>query len=678
MMRALILLILVFLVACRQDDNNRVTPPPANPPPTEPQVDTTFVDQQAIETWRAGIAAQIQTDAAVPHPREIWRYAADFRVNRSRPDPLLGDPAIWDAITVASEPVDYNLSPTPLPTADQALALEAKGDHWDAAEIWIVLARLDDARRCGKELERKGEWKVVAMTAVHTGDLDALDRATKHMVDADQITKTRDVVTYAFSHGKVDIARRIATNHGWKLSDILSPFQARELALKGHGSILLELLDREISAWEKGKLWELPEYPGPQIIVADIALLAKVDPTEAKAYARRYLDLPSANVLIWTECGEGCYSNPVAGVLELYQLVRADQSLRELYLARLRTAIDEMFPVTAGTEQTDPKATVAGIQPGNYSGWSVDMWGNGTDGILLTSYLQRVRAMNDSELTRFWVAMLDTFPSRSGMHGPLNFERELGLCALGLPFYQSVGNITPVQKFLLEELKGGANTQMEDTWAAWEKELPSDDRRQEIEHLFHVLTRGEISPSREAQVRAELKIQQTPGEETSLRGELRERFRLSLSAHYGNDWGLRREFEKVQKAYKTNAAAKAERVRLGLPMMDLYPDTPEELAELMEPSMEGLCLSLPAQCTHWREIYPWPESTAASAEPSSGALSVADPTPPTAVTNCFFVRADRPQVGEKHIVRCEGSTYLAIGTYEVDHYVWSDLTPYTY
>lgn len=598
-MRTLFLLFLTFLAACQEAPKPPTPeiPPAVAPPPADPQVDMTFMDPHAVETWRADIATIVDGDAAIPHPREIWRYVADFRVDPNKRDPYLGDPNIWDATTVAAEPVDYNLSPTPLPTPDQALALEAKGQHWDAAEIWIVLGRLDDARRCGKELERKGEWKVVAMTAVHTGDLQALDRATKRMVDADQVTKTRDVVTYAFSWSKIDVAKRIATNHGWKLSEILNPFQVRQLALKGDTSLLLEVLDREIVAWEKDDFSYLPEYPGPDIIVADIALLAKVDLTEAKAYARRYLALPRANVLIWTRCGEGCYSTPVVGALDLYQLVRDDQSMRELYLARLRTAIDEMFPLSQAESDQDRESFISGIHPGNYSGWSLEMWGNATDGIILTSYLQGVRAMNDTELTRFWVTMLDTFPNRSGMDGPLDFERELGRCALGLPFYQSEAFITYRQKFILKELQGGANTQMEDTWAAWEKDTPSDEYQDDVDYFFYILTRGEVSLAREAQIRSELGIQQTPGEETSLRGELRERFRLSLNAHYDEGWELPREFEKANKAYKINSYSRLERSRLGLPSIDLYPDTPEEFVQLMEPSLAHLCEKLPAKCS---------------------------------------------------------------------------------
>lgn len=637
--------------------------PPAVP---EPEVDTTFMNPEAVEAWRAGIAAHIETDSVVPHPRDIWRYATDFHVDRSHPDPILGDPSIWDAAKVASPGTDYDIVPVATPRPDEARALEDRDEEWEAAQLWIVLNRLDDAQRCSQKLEEEGEWKAVATIAVHTGDLKALDRATARMVNADQISRTKDVAIYAFLQGKYDIAKRIATIHGWNLSEVISPHQVRELALQGDTSVLLELLDREIVAWEKGEQWALPEYPGPQIIVADIAILAKTDPTKAKEYAARYLRLPYANVLIWTRCGEGCYSQPVSGSLELYQMVCSDQELRELYLARLRTAVDEMFPLpsSSNVDASDgTPATIMGIEPGNYGGWSSDMWGNGMDDNQLTAYLQRVRQMNDRELTAFWVAMLDTFPNRYGISdGSLDFERELGRCALGLPFYQSVGNITPIEKFILEELSGGANTRMDDTWAAWDQKYPVREQFDEVAYLFSFLTRGDVSHTREAVIRTELGIQQVLGEETDLRKELNSRFRQSLDAHYGNGGRLNIKFGEAGHALRTNATAKFLRVARGLPAIDLYPDTDEELAELMAPSIELLCQKLPAKCQLW----PGPPSPAVvESEPATGTVVAGVTTVSvTQPTNCTFVNGNRPQLDDKYIVRCDTGIFLATGEYK--------------
>jgi len=682
MVRSLVLCLFVLLAACRGSDETASLSPvstaaPVAPPPAEPEVDMTFASPEAVEAWRAGIATQIQTDAAVPHPREIWRYAADFRVDRNRPDPFLGDPAIWDAAGVVQAPGDYGLgSDVPTPTPDQALAFEAQDEEWAAAELWIMLGRLDDAKRCSVELEKESEWKAVAMIAVHTGDLESLDRATKKMVDADQTSRTRVVIAYAFEQGKVDVAKHIAKSHGWSLAEVLDSNQVRELALKGDSSLLIDLLNKEIVAWEKNDFSGLSDYLAPQIVVADIALLAKIDKVRALEYARHYLTLPHANVLIWIECGEACYSDPVRGSLELYQLVHQDKELRELYLARTRQAVDAMYPINNldGTA-LETEATIAGIQPDEYPGLSSGMWDSVTEGNLLTSYLLRVRQIRDPELTTFWVAMLDTFPSRSVMNGSLDFDRELGRCALGLPFYQSVGNITPTEKFILEDLQDGANTQMEDAWAA----LPDRERIEEVIYLFSLLTRGKVTSSREAAIRAELGIEQTPGQEESLRSELGDQFRRSLSAHYGEARALRQEFDKAQSALQTNEAAQSLRRQRGLPSIELYPDTDAEYDELMAPSLELLCASLTAKCALWpRLTTPVVTEGLEATEPTVEEPTAPAPAPVTP-TNCTFVNGSRPKVGEKYVVRCDDTTYLATADYKGGGvYDFTDLTPHTH
>lgn len=295
--------------------------PTARPIVIEPEVDKTFMDSTAVESWRADIAAAIEEDATIQHPREIWKYVSDFHVDRSKPDPLLGDPSIWDAIQVEEPATDDHVATDILPPrADEALALEAEDREWDAAQLWIELNRLDDAVRCGAELEEEGEWKAVAMIAVHTGDLEALDRATTHLMADDQVSRTQDVVSYAFDQSKIDIARQIASRYEWTILKILDAGEIRELALKGDTSLLIEMLDREIVAWESGKLWSLDEYQPPVAIVVDIAILGQTDKVKAREYAGRYLKLNTANVFLWTECGEGCYSEPIRGSLELYSV----------------------------------------------------------------------------------------------------------------------------------------------------------------------------------------------------------------------------------------------------------------------------------------------------------------------------------------------------------------------
>lgn len=597
-------LALALLFGCVETPPPTEAPPlPAAAPVPEPKVDTTFMNPAAVVAWRSEIVTMIEGDAAAPHPREVWKFVTDYRVDRSKLDPILGDPKIWDAATTAVLPTDSIELEVPAPRADEALALEARDEEYDAAMIWIQLGRMEDAKRCSAELEKESEWRAVSLIAVYTGDLAALDRATKKMVDASQVSRTREVVRYAFESGKIDIANHIAKTHGWDLGEILNGFQIRDLALRGDASILLGVLDREISAWERGDLQSLGEYPGPEIIVADIVLLAKTDRVKALEYVRRYLALPNANVLIWTECGEGCYSSPVAGTLELYQLIRTDQVLRDLYLARTRQAVNDMFPVEQADEQRTP--SIEGISGQGYTGWGLDMWGANAsylEGNLLLSYLVRVRALGDSELTRFWVEMLDTFPKRTGFDDrTLDFEREVGRYALGQSFSPTVGNLSPLEKLILEDLQSRANTRLDDTWAAWDMNLPDDKSRREIEHMFIFLTRGNIASARETAIRTELGIEQTPGEETELHWELRMRFGRSLEAHYGiENYHLSGAIGKARRALRTNAEAVKLRQERGLPEVDLYPDTDAELDELLAPSLELLCGKVPAKCSLYR------------------------------------------------------------------------------
>ena len=134
MFRSLALCLFIVFAACRGSDETASLPPvstaaPVAPPPVEPEVDTTFSNVEAVEAWRADIATIIQGDAVVPHPRDIWKYAADFKVDRNKPDPFLGDPSIWDAVGAVQAPGDYGLgSDAPMPTPDQALALEAQDE----------------------------------------------------------------------------------------------------------------------------------------------------------------------------------------------------------------------------------------------------------------------------------------------------------------------------------------------------------------------------------------------------------------------------------------------------------------------------------------------------------------------------------------------------------------------
>lgn len=564
----------------------------------EPWVDETFMDAQTVEAWRANIATAIEIDAAVPHPREIWHYASDFHIDHSRPDPLLGDPTIWDASSAAESGYhDLVTTDTPTPRADEALVLEAQDKEWAAAEIWIALNRLEDAKRCGKALEEEGEWKVAAMVAVHTGDLVALDRATEKLVVADQVGRAQDIASYAFHEGKVDVAKHIAKTHDWRIVEILTSFQIRRLALEGDSSILYELLDREIAAWESGEFWTLEKYPSPATIVADIAILGQTDKVKAREYAGRYLRLPHANVFIWDHCAEGCYLQPVRGSLELYQLVKSDAVLRELYFSHIRQWFVDTFPAE-GEDSGDPVTLGA---PEFLRGFGLDMWGR--DGgykpsNLLFTYLWQVRQSGDAELKAFWIKMIDALPTAVSDDGSFAFEREFGRSVLGLPFDASNTNLNGGEQIALATLQGRPTPDMSGVWTMWGTTAPVEYEVDQMNWLFQFLVRGSISSVREQEIMAELEIE--PIEEFSFQSQLINRFGYALDTHYGTNYKVEDRMKSAGEIMRLNRRTQAERVDLGLPPIDLYPDTEAELTELLAPSLALLCDQLPARCSRWR------------------------------------------------------------------------------
>jgi hypothetical protein len=581
--------IFLFFAGCAGEPADQLSSP-------DPKVDMTFMSQQAIEDWRAGLVSIIQDDAAALHPRDIWRYVADFHVDVNRPDPFLGDATQWDASQATTLGVNVDLNQdVAVPSTDEAMALESRDEEWAASEIWMALGRLDDARRCARKLETEGEWKAVAMIAVRTGDLASLDRATKMMIDDGQVNRTQQVAQYAFEWAKIDVVKYIANAHGLKLSTILSPYQIRQLALAGDVSALIELLDEELSAWERGDHYFLSVHFTPSIVVADIVLLSKVDRAKALEYARSYLALPYANVFQWSECGEACEPRPVAGSVELYRLVRHNPILRALYFTRMRQAIDDIYPLSLEGSNRPP-TIIAGTGSRKH----------GIPPSHLCSHLLHVRQLDDSDLTRFWVDILETFPNRIVLDRNLYFEREVGRYALGLPMSQDARNVSPNEKLILEAMQGRADIRMDETWASWNEHPPSAKDMDEIEMIFHVLTRGEVTGSRQMAIRAELGMEEVPGEPSLLRDDLRENLRRSLTAHYAalSNWPIQQRLAIADEAYQTNLAATKKRARLDLPTIELYPDTREELLGLEAPIRELMCQKLPARC---RAI--WPSGT---------------------------------------------------------------------
>ena len=601
---------ILFSVSC-----SKPTPVPVEAiviptPLPEPEVDTTFSDKQAVETWRTEFAKRVDERVALPSPEKILAYAKDFKVDSTKPDPFIGDPTVWNAnwTYLSASYAAPAQTKKEKPNVEEAKALEAANRHWDAAQIWIQLGKMEDANRCSKKLAKKGEWKAVALIAVLTGDLASLSSATTKMVKARQVSRTKDVVYFAIEKDKMHAARHICNIHSWQLENILSENEIRTLARRGDPSLIPSLIQRGLKNWER------QQYDrDSDDLVADIMTFAKSNPKEAKLYASRYLKLLQANVLIWVSCGEGCYNTPIRGSLELYQLIKDDPSLREIYFERTRQFINEAFPLTQGDTSIEVVKTIAGEHVGNMDGWSTDMWGNMSTfndvGNLLFTYLLNVSRVNDHYLKDFWVQLMDTFPKRHGMDRVLAFEREIGRFILGLSVNVKADGLTPEESVILDVFQGHPAPDLVNLYKV--RPIASEEYRKklpDVKSLFAFLTRGDVSPAREAQIRTELSIDQATPESNHLRFILRGKLEELMPTRQDDMAWMRSVFSKLEEALWTNMRAQKERAERNLLAIQLYPDTPEEFEEIIAPSLILLGEKLPSILELYREEHPKTES----------------------------------------------------------------------
>lgn len=72
---------------------------------------------------------------------------------------------------------------------------------------------------------------------------------------------------------------------------------------------------------------------------------------------------------------------------------------------------------------------------------------------------------------------------------------------------------------------------------------------------------------------------------------------------------------------------------------------------------------------------PTPEPPSPAEEPAVVNPSAPD-APAAEPTNCTFLNGNRPMVGNKFILQCADGQYVAIGTYVIDHFEWSDFEKY--
>ncbi len=351
------------------------------------------------------------------------------------------------------------------------------------------------------------------------------------------------------------------------------------------------------------KNWEAKQYDQDSDgLVADIVTFAKSNQKEAKAYVTRYLKLPQANVLIWVSCGEGCYNTPIRGSLELYQLIKDDTSLREMYFERTRQFINEAFPFTQGDRSIEVLKRIAGEHTGNMFELKSGLWG-AEDANLLFTYLLGVQRLNDFELKNFWVQMLDTFPRRRLGDRTLLFEREVGRFIFGYVIAQHVQDLTPEQEIILDVLSGRSPPDLVSLYKTQKTmfgsgQVPVPD----IKYLFSFLTRGNVlSATREDEIREILGISKISGQ--PLRQQIRNCLNEAMRTVINDQELLDSLFWEPKRALDINRRARRFRANHHMSVMDLYPDTDQEYQEIVLPVLNLLGEKFPDALERYQRVH---------------------------------------------------------------------------
>ena len=604
-------LILVLMVAgCSDpivDEPVEDSPTQAEPAPVpravyQPQIDETFSNPETLAKWHADIDAEITVSASEADPRELFEaIAATYSISMSNIEALFGEQETWNSGYVRDYGEELDQLPEPK-SLETAAYLERQDQKWPAAQIFFAHGDFVGANRCAKKLFDEGSYKVAAMTAVMTGDLEMMTAATTKMVEKREITRTFDVIRFALQENKVQAARHIADTHDFDLTEVTNTHVARSAAIAGDPSLLPPFIEETLSQWESGRMYSNFD---PSSITADIAILGKTDPEQARGFAARYLKFPDANVVLWVRCGESCYATPMVGTVELYELVKEDPELRDAYLDRTREFVNDVFPVIPrdGDEHAWGEGTIHGVWA-EYADWSSDQY----DGHLLFTLLMSVRASGDSNLIALWTELLSSFGTRLGDYngGNLAFEREMGRGILGLSVNPAAPDLELDQQYLLARLTGAPAPDLSPLW-----DQMSESRRydryetssQDLSLLIQMLLKGSVDQSaQEALLRKyELVVEEGNNTPASL---LSWKFQISMGAHYGTSHRFSALINAPWKALRTNKRAVSERASQGLAPIDLYPITEDQVDEMMAQHLARMQSDLPVPHARYQARHP--------------------------------------------------------------------------
>lgn len=446
-----------------------VAPEPEPTPVTDDRFDT----EEEIEAWRAEFRTALESYRTAPDPMAVIRLADAFKL---KPEHLIvyADPMEWQEpapSAVATEPV-----PTPAELRVEAERLEGEDSELNAGEIYAELGDTAAVKRCAKALVEEGEWKAVAMLSVLSGDVESLDRATDQLMGAFQVSRTKDVVRYAFLHGHNIEGERIMQRHGFEMGehDFNFTFMARQRLEDANDARLMLKVFPEAIAWS----YECGEWSKPA--AADILLVAKTDKAGALGLAKLYIARPETNLFIEAYEGEGTHVSPFLSNIELFQLVRGDAALREAYFVKAEAS----FRFYAGLVPDRQESVICG---GSYSGALA------YEEAYVYSYLREVAKTRDQGLIDFWARMLseletcstglDTEHDAAMACQQRAYVAAVGRSVLGKPMAPKAELLDWQSRYLLARAQGQAEPELDDDTA----------EDVDFQEFFETLSRGDLA-----------------------------------------------------------------------------------------------------------------------------------------------------------------------------------------
>jgi hypothetical protein len=590
-MYKLILALLCVSVSCTTE--GPVPPPPSvevvQPLPT-PRVDLSMSHDSAVDEWEISVGDRIRDLQSISHPENMFPITDEFDVGV---EVLIGDPNVWNAgwqpeYLRAEEPVKSQVR-----TLGEAQALESSDLCWKAVGIYVSLEMPEDALRCGHTLFDKGEYKVAAMTGVLVGDMKLTTDSTTKLLDADQPTRAKDIVSYAVRNGHVKAARHVATTHGWVLADLVKDHLMEEVAMKGDVDAQESFIVRGLkavsdrSARTQSDDMELDT-------VTWIVLFSKSNPEQAREYAAEYLKNPGVNIFVSVSDEEMYEASAVQGSLDFWDLIKDDPELKDLYFAHIRQFFDDVWPVHTGKYVDHAsESVIIGAHGTTFYDWHGQSMQQGLHDYtnLLYSHLWMVRQKGDPELIEFWVNMIDGLTVRcvhvcsEDFKVPV-FEREAGRAVLGRPFDYEAKGLSLTQRYLLARIAGEGPPNLDSIW----EQMASVGRYNVygsdygIEWLFALLTQGRISEKNLIELLDENNIDSGSLE------SLRSNFVRSVARWYEVDFRLKSLLDYPFRAARVNMAAAARR-----PDYDNYPDSKDEAWDIVGGVLARLEKELPIQ-----------------------------------------------------------------------------------